>query len=319
MDKRRIPLRRAVEVFSRRVSQLGACLRQRQIEIPALISDDSSPLEYLTESYGDSVPNPVNNGAPEMPGLGQAMSLDENNTQVSIFEGDDTGNIESDASISTETMKTPVTLPGDMIGQARLGSTTSSSHQFLTDTNIDADFIWYMSTLPSLSADIEDQLAGPLLNSLGGENPTNFQDNYGSPDLSTVDPPQENDEDHAEEEDTAEVSHQFSERLGTLLLDANREWRFYGATSNLHLVHGDFGHHFPDFSRRKSVQAILDSAGVGHAVSEELISHLITLYFTWQNPSLRVVDQKAFQTARNEFLLSPREDGIYCEFLVNAM
>ncbi|KAI3572601.1 fungal-specific transcription factor domain protein [Fusarium oxysporum f. sp. albedinis] len=319
MDKRRIPLRRAVEVFSRRVSQLEVCLHQRQIEIPAPILDDRSMLEYLTESYGDSVPITVKDVAPEMPELSQAMSLDGNITQTSTFEGDGTANIQSDASISTETIKTPTTLSGDMIGQARVGCTTSSSHQLPMDTSIDADFIWYMSTLPSLSADIGDQLVGPLPISLGGENPTTLQDDYGSSDLSTVAPLQEDDEDHAEEEDTAEVSHQFSERLGTLLLNANGEWRFYGATSNLHLVHGDFGHDFPDFSRRKSVQAILDTAGVGHAVDEQLINHLITLYFTWQNPSLRVVDQEAFQTARNEFLSSPREDGLYCEFLVNAM
>ncbi|KAH7207840.1 fungal-specific transcription factor domain-containing protein [Fusarium redolens] len=319
MDKRRIPLRRAVEVFSRRVSQLEVCLRQRQIEIPAPILDDSSMLEYLTESYGDSVPITVNDVAPEMPELSQAMSLDRNLTQTSTFEGDGTENTQSDASISTETIKTPMTLSGDMTDQARVGCTTSSTHQLPMDTSIDADFIWYMSTLPSLSADIGDQLAGPLPISLGGENPTTLQDDYGSSDLSTVAPLQENDEDHAEEEDTAEVSHQFSERLGTLLLNSNGEWRFYGATSNLHLVHGDFGHDFPDFSRRKGFQAILDTAGVGHAVDEQLINHLITLYFTWQNPSLRVVDQEAFQTARNEFLLSPREDGLYCEFLVNAM
>ncbi|KAM0328902.1 hypothetical protein ACHAPQ_007038 [Fusarium lateritium] len=319
MDKRRIPLRRAVEVFSRRVSQLEVCLHQRQIEIPAPILDDSSMLEYLTESYGDYVPINVKDVAPEMPELSQAMSLDENITQASTFEGDGMADIQSDVSISTETIKTPTALSGDIPGQARVGCTTSSSHQLPMDTNIDADFIWYMSTLPSLSADIGDRLVGPLPTSLGCANTTTLQDDYGSSDLSTVAPLQEEDEDHAEEDDTAEVSQQFSERLGTLLLNANGEWRFYGATSNLHLVHGDFGQDFPDFSCRKSIQAILDTAGVGHAVDEQLINHLITLYFTWQNPSLRVVDQEAFQTARNEFLLSPREDGLYCEFLVNSM
>ena len=312
-------MRRAVQVFSRRVSQLEACLYQQRIEIPAIIADDRSLLEYLTESYEDSAPNPVHDVAPEMTELSEAMSLDENITHASTFEGDGTANIESDASISTETMKTPMALPGDMIGQARTGSTTSSTHHFPVDTNIDADFIWYMSTLPSLSADIEDQLVGPVPNLLGGENPTTFQNDYGGSDLSTVAPPQENDGDHVEEEDEAEVSNQFSERLGTLLLNSSGEWRFYGATSNLHLVHGDFGHDFPDFSRRRSVQTILDTAGVGHAVDKQLINHLITLYFTWQNPSLRVVDQEAFETTRNECLVSAREDGLYCQFLVNAM
>jgi hypothetical protein len=312
-------LRRAVEVFSRRVSQLEVCLHQREIEIPTPILDDSSMLEYLTESYGDSVPGPVKDVASEMPELSQAMSLDGNIAQTSTFEGDGTANLQSDASISTETIKTPMTLSGDMTGQASVGCTTSSSHQLPMDTNIDADLIWYMSTLPSLSGDIEDHLVGPMPISLGGENPTDLHNDPGSSDLSAVPLLPDEDEDHTEEEDTAKVSDQFSERLGTLLPNSYGEWRFYGATSNLHLVHADFGHDFPGLSRRKSVQAILDTAGVGHAVDEQLISHLITLYFTWQNPSLRVVDQAAFETARNEFLLSPKENGLYCEFLVNAM
>ncbi|UPK90180.1 hypothetical protein LCI18_001115 [Fusarium solani-melongenae] len=275
-------------------------------------------LQYLTESYGDSLPIPEKEVAPEIPELSQAISLDENIAQSSTFEGDSTANLQSNASISAATIKTPLTLSGDMTGQIRVGCSTSSSHQLPMDTNIDADFIWYMSTPLSLSADIGDRLLGPLPISLGGENPTTLQDDHGTSNLSAVAPLLDDDEEHTEEDDSAEVSHQFSERLGTLL-NANGEWRFYGATSNLHLVHGDFGHDFPDFRRRKSVQAILDTAGVGHAVDEQLISHLITLYFTWQNPSLRVVDQAAFETARNKFLLSHKEDGLYCEFLVNAM
>ncbi|KAJ4049560.1 hypothetical protein NW763_008858 [Fusarium oxysporum] len=318
MDKRRISLRRAVEVFSRRVAQLEACLHSRDIALPAPIADDCAMLEYLTESYGDLSPIVAKDFAPETTDVNEAMSLDENDNvaQASTSEADGTVNLHSDASISTDTIKTPTTLSGDMAGQPKVDYAT---HQVPIDTNIDADFIWYMSTLPSLSADIGDRLVGPLPISLGGENPTALHDDHGSSDLSAVAPLPDDDEDHTEEEDTAEVSHQFSERLGTLLPSPSGEWRFYGATSNLHLTHDNFGHVFPGLDGRKSVQTSLDAAGVGHTVDEELIKHLITLYFTWQNPSLRVVDQAAFETARNEFLMSPKEDGFYSEFLVNSM
>lgn len=167
-----------------------------------------------------------------------------------------------------------------------------------------------MSTLPSLSVDAVDRLVSPLPISSGGENPAVLQGDHLRPD---------DDEDHSEEEGAAGVSHQFSERLGTLLTGPNGEWRFYGATSNLHLVHGDFGQDFPNLGRQKSVQASFDTAGLNHTVDEQLVNHLITLYFTWQNPSLRVVDQEAFETARNEFLVNPKENGFYSELLVNSM
>ncbi|XEV01239.1 hypothetical protein FSHL1_006526 [Fusarium sambucinum] len=307
MDKRRISLRRAVQVFSRRVTQLETCLYSRNIALPEPIIDDSTLLQYLTESYGDPLPVTPQHAAPEVPGgVSQVMPLDDDATRALITENDVTTNFQSDASISADTIETP----RDMTAQTKAGCTYASSDQLTMDTNMDADFIWYMSTLPSLSTDVGEPF------SLGEQCPTALQ--HGS-DPSAVAPFADEDADHTEEEDTSEVTRQFSERLGTLLPSPSGGWRFYGATSNLHLVHSDTGHVFLDDRQPRSTETSLDAAGLGQKVDEKLVRHLTTLYFTWQNPSLRVVDQVAFEAARNQALSSSKEDGLYSDLLVSSI
>ncbi|KAJ4243815.1 hypothetical protein NW762_014692 [Fusarium torreyae] len=319
MDRRRISLRRAVEVFSRRVTQLETCLHKRGIDVPAP-DLDGALLEYLTESYGDSSLRSVKDGSMEVPSMSQAMPSDDNVAHLPAVEGGGTAIPPPDASILTDSIKTPVSFSEDTTAQAQGADyTDSSSHHLPIDTNTVADFVRYMSTMPALSADMGNQLIGPMPMSWGGEAYAVLEHRRDSADPPAVASFPEDEKDSAEEEDSAEVIHQLSERLGTLLPTSDGEWRFYGATSNLHLSNENFGITISDLNRRKSVQDILDTAGVGHAVDIQLVNHLVTLYFTWQNPSLRVVDQAAFEAAREEFLLATNDSRLYSEFLVNSI
>ncbi|KAI0886377.1 fungal-specific transcription factor domain-containing protein [Annulohypoxylon maeteangense] len=72
-------------------------------------------------------------------------------------------------------------------------------------------------------------------------------------------------------------------------------------------------------SREPKIQAKLDDAGVGQKVPIELIRNLTDLYFTWQNPSLYIVDKKEFEKARESYVLYKRESTFYSEFLINAL
>lgn len=182
---------------------------------------------------------------------------------------------------------------------------------------MDADLVWYMSTLPSLSIDIDESL-------FSGSLPTLLPDDSSTERLSnlTSDPSAADEDgyDDTDEEDAAGVTYQFCDRLGTLLPAPSGEWRFYGATSNLHLVHGDLGYKPPGPKHTSNTpQTALEHAGVGQVVDDKLISHLINLYFTWQNPSLHVVDRAAFEAAREKRLAEQIGNGFYSEFLVNAM
>lgn len=65
--------------------------------------------------------------------------------------------------------------------------------------------------------------------------------------------------------------------------------------------------------------AQLEFLQLNHTFDAHLIRHLISLYFTWQNPSLHVVDQDAFERAQDLVIRKGERSTFYTEFLVSAM
>lgn len=131
-----------------------------------------------------------------------------------------------------------------------------------------------------------------------------------------------NDDVSTDDEDHDEVTGQLSDRLGTLLASKNGDWRFYGATSNLHLVKGRSlwevaGKNYAQPEGRTSSR--LELFRVAHPVDADLTRHLIKLYFAWHNASLHVVDQELFEKAIEPYLDSKKPSKIISEFLVNSM
>lgn len=62
----------------------------------------------------------------------------------------------------------------------------------------------------------------------------------------------------------------------------------------------------------------LDRLGVNKTVPPEIESHLMSLYFTWQDPSFHVVDRKMYEEARVKWN-DAEETSYYSEALRNAM
>ena len=124
---------------------------------------------------------------------------------------------------------------------------------------------------------------------------------------------------------TAEASSplvdQITGSLGSLQLAEDGQLRFYGATSNLHLLvkgarrsSGRHGLAHPD-----EIQAILHAAGVDHPVDPELEEHLIKLYFCWEDPSIHVVQEDVFYRERHKCKFGAVRSKLYSEVLVNSM
>lgn len=115
-------------------------------------------------------------------------------------------------------------------------------------------------------------------------------------------------------------------RTGSLQFTEHGQLKFFGTTSNVHFLRTaiPFQPHSRISADVNSPEAWLECSGVGHPVPRELEDHLIKLYFNWENPYFRVVDEDAFMDARRQALSSSSaEDGsslsCYSEFLVNAM
>lgn len=318
-NRHRISLRKAVEVFSRRLAQLESCLRQNGLGVPEEAPEDSLMLRWLTESYGATV-DALEATDFSMTDQERAQLYSYPTIPGAAPEVDSTAQVQTNSSGVVEQGQSQVGLP-DNSGMSIGGHVPETSQLLPTEKwDVDSDFVWYMSTLPSLSMDINEMMPGSLPTSFTDDSSIELQMSDSASGPSATNAPSMDDEGDTDEDDTAEVTHQFSDRLGTLLPMPNGEWRFYGATSNLHLVHGSFGHDSAVLThRRADPQACLDNAGVGHVVDDELTSHLVNLYFTWQNPSLYIVDQTGFETARMQYLNNRTKSGLYSELLVNAM
>jgi hypothetical protein len=131
-------------------------------------------------------------------------------------------------------------------------------------------------------------------------------------------------ESDSEEENEAEndVIEQLSNRIGTLKIAGDGHLRFYGATSNLNLVDvsATQQRQRPDARTvRHDGQDILNHLRVGQPVDQALEDHLVELYFTWQNPSIYVVDKEMYMTARSKWRNEYDDTPFYSEVLTNAM
>lgn len=134
--------------------------------------------------------------------------------------------------------------------------------------------------------------------------------------------PVPDDDTSSDEEDHKEVTGLISNRIGTLLDAAKGNWRFYGATSNLPLSKDRQTLQLEPRSisqQQARISAQLEFLKLDHAFDAHLIQHLIRLYFTWQNPSLHIVDQHAFEQAQDLRFHNGEKSTFYTEFLVNAM
>ncbi|KAF2649614.1 hypothetical protein K491DRAFT_610426 [Lophiostoma macrostomum CBS 122681] len=123
-------------------------------------------------------------------------------------------------------------------------------------------------------------------------------------------------------EGSSPLVDQLAGNLGSLQIAEDGQLRFYGATSNLHLLvkgaRKSINTHM--FADPEEIQATLEAVGVGQHVDAEFEQHLIKLYFCWEDPSIHLVQEDVFYRERRRC----KAEGIgtskfYSEVLVNAM
>jgi hypothetical protein len=193
------------------------------------------------------------------------------------------------------------------------------------------NFVHWGFTLPT--AESLDTIYANLNGAQGlpvntGLSPDSFQlgmDMAQQPGVLLSQVPQDRDhESDSDEENEAEndVIEQLSHRIGTLKIAGDGHLRFYGATSNLNLVDvsATQQRQRPDARTvRHDGQDILNHLRVGQPVDQALEDHLVELYFTWQNPSIYVVDKEMYMTARLKWRNEFDDTPFYSEVLTNAM
>ncbi|KAJ9611157.1 hypothetical protein H2200_004340 [Cladophialophora chaetospira] len=174
--------------------------------------------------------------------------------------------------------------------------------------------------VPDWQANRDDQYVGLI----GAAHQEGRGDNYSYSELS----PEAAIVDHSES-DSARLPangedvllNQLSGRLGSLQIAEDGQLRFYGATSNLHILHnGPLSLSRSKFrSASEEGEDALRAAGVGHFVDSAIEDHLLRLYFTWEEPSIHVVEEAVFWRERENCRATGVFSTLYSEVLTNAM
>lgn len=117
-----------------------------------------------------------------------------------------------------------------------------------------------------------------------------------------------------------EVTTQLSCRLGKLQFTQDGQLRYFGSTSNLHLLDVLVSVTLPAPKiAEKETREILENARLNADIDEIFEKHLIELYFTWQDPSLHLVDCDKFWKARAQHIYDGLVSPYYSRSLGDAM
>ncbi|EHK95994.1 putative Nitrogen assimilation transcription factor nit-4 [Glarea lozoyensis 74030] len=120
--------------------------------------------------------------------------------------------------------------------------------------------------------------------------------------------------------DKDEVISQISERMGSLQVADDGEFRYFGATSNLNLLDEAIQqNNFETDPIRSRGSKREDNARLSHHVDAALITHLISLYFAWQDPTFHVVDRKMYEEKQKLYESGTDDSTFYSETLTHSM
>jgi hypothetical protein len=297
--------------------QLETQLVAHGVAIPQMLSrDDQSMLQELMAAY---LPVSENNGTMSATGeIAATQSLASPAGSVLPTESrcrnvDMQGHVAVDHFQSYEMSAVPAMLDSNSLLDAPQSTLEDVS---CFDPMIDADWIWNVSTFPSLamSEDINFSMQ-------------NFPSTIDMlPDIATASgqmqtPHSLDDENSTDDEGSPEVTNQFSDRFGTLLTMREGQTRFYGATSNFHILHNLQRSGVASSSNisQQSTDDLLQSRGIGHKIDVHLLTHLVNLYFAWHNSAVQMVDKQSFDIAQQKMLQDRKTSDYYSEFLLNAM
>jgi hypothetical protein len=118
-----------------------------------------------------------------------------------------------------------------------------------------------------------------------------------------------------------EMIDQLSARMGSFQIAEDGQLRYFGATSNLHILHNGASSlsSTPTRSVRTEGALALQRAGLAQEVCPEFEKHLEKLYFAWEDPAIHVVDKEMYYSEQEKY--DNGEDGtsFYSETLKNAI
>ncbi|OAP65610.1 hypothetical protein AYL99_01582 [Fonsecaea erecta] len=342
-DKRRIPVRKAIQVFSARLSELEQFIRTHGLEPPPLNANDAALIDRLIETLQQPGTSPKEQVAPgtldpeptvereefanELIPLPTPMSQDSlrRHSQPGEFQNNASLRVPEDFMLDVAQMDNnrPIPAPAASVGDLFTNFTDMDDQlAVLQESNI--AFPEWTTDFTGLNAMplgmtygwIDLQVPYPEVDMSGTDQslgPATSPESVSATDLDVRLAP--------DDEGSDGVINEISERMGTLQVTDDGELRYFGATSNLPLRDdtATFTQSAESTIARNRGQRLLEAAGLSQHVDEALEDHLTNLYFTWQDPTFHVVDRDLYKQVRRSHRSRPGRSSYLSETLINAM
>ncbi|KGO47086.1 Transcription factor, fungi [Penicillium expansum] len=337
VDKRKLPLRVAIELLSSRVEQLCLYIRESGLEVPPMPQERDTALANVLDLLG----------------LTEVHSAARNNHATSKSSNPKSPSASDDLPFDAPP-SVPFSAPGiTNDSKSTLAQTPTAPGN--TSQIFQPSFTMFsdphaVSTLPMVldTEDLDISLAEqyPPADDHSDNSLTNWDWTLDfetcitppSPEIQGIDteplqPPVEQlerqaepfepavvqtplslDNDTRSTEEIEDLIDELSDRMGTLRFGPGGKARFYGPTSTFNLADA------PVSINSQTHRAVnyLDDADYDRQVPLSLEEHLLNLYFTWQDPSFHVVDREMFEKGKIAWD-GKEETPFYSEALCYAM
>ncbi|RDW76947.1 hypothetical protein BP6252_05000 [Coleophoma cylindrospora] len=309
--KCRLSHKKTIESLQDRVAYLESLLRKHGIEIPPDASSKSTSKVRSPDMSGNTIDNErnerdcddISNRFASVPGLDLSAynvdltdAMQFSDSVEALFTEHGNLDIQPITSVSTGVFQSPSIAP---LPSMPSGRNKASSHQHF----VDAKASWNsMSNIQNHAENQGLQIKTPVSSSTSFRAP-GFTDSSW------------------EENDDEEIMDQLADRIGAFQIAEDGQLRYFGATSNLHILHTGLSSLSRVFSRsvRTEGEEVLSRAGLERKISEDLERHLEDLYFRWEDPSIHVVDEEMYFLAKQEYCSGRDGNPFYSETLKNAI
>ncbi|KAL6236668.1 hypothetical protein BDW75DRAFT_239029 [Aspergillus navahoensis] len=306
-DKRKLPLRVAVELLSSRVNQLCSFIRENGLQPPPMSQEKDTALMKVLEMLGlaeinSSLVPQVEKTLPKMPNhlpaFGSSPTVDleriehdalfmdfrhsQDISNLPTAAEDDAPNLPQIQPINNRSWNPELGMDPCVI------SASPNTHNFLTQTTPSGPPPAPLEEIPGLFK--------PII----------------------ADDDQTLEEGSSSWADIEGLIDELSDRVGTLQVGPEGQTQFYGPTSTFNLADMLATANSGTNATQNHALDCLSQSGSHKAVPPALEEHLTNLYFSWQDPSFHVVDRKMYDEAKEKWY-AMRDTPFYSESLRNAM
>ncbi|KAL3437522.1 hypothetical protein BDV09DRAFT_201792 [Aspergillus tetrazonus] len=311
-DKRKLPLRVAIELLSSRVNQLCSFIRENGLQPPPMSQEKDSALRKVLEMLGlaeinSSLIEQVKKTLPEMPnsiqGSGSSPTIDlEGNKSDGVLM-----NSRQNQDIST---LPPV---------AENGAPNLPSYQDIPQIQPNSNLGWHFElsmdsivtpACPDTYTFLTQRFSNDPSPAASEEMPEKFAPIIADDDQTLV-------EESSNRADIEGLIDELSDRVGTLQVGPGGQTQFYGPTCTFNLADMLATNSGVNIAQNYVLDC-LSQLRNHNAVPAALEEHLTNLYFCWQDPSFHVVDRKMYNAAKEKWY-ADGDTPYYSESLRNAM